>query len=79
MSLEYVERVIHEYILYDSTTLFAALDIATGELVTQCNTRNPHHELLAFLRVIEKSVLSDLDLHLIVDNYPTHKHPKAKA
>ena len=79
MGLGYVEGVTRDYIRNGTTTLFAALDVATGEVVTQCKPCHRHQEFLAFLREIEKSVPTELDLHLIVDNYATHKHPKVKA
>ena len=59
--------------------MFAALDIATGEVLTQCKRRHRHQEFLAFLRHIDNSVPAHLDIHLVVDNYATHKHPKVKA
>ena len=74
-----MEGVTHDYIRHGTTTLFAAVDVATGEVITQCKPRHRHQEFLAFLREIEKSVPTELDLHLIVDNYATHKHPKVKA
>jgi putative transposase len=54
--------------------LFAALDVATGEVITQCKPCHRHQEFLGFLRQIEKSVPEGLDVHLIVDNSCTHKH-----
>jgi putative transposase len=60
-------------------TLIAALDIATGEVITQCKPRHRHQEFLSFLSHIEKSVPSEVDIHLIVDNYCTHKHAKVRA
>jgi len=74
MGLGYVEGVTHDYIRHGTTTLFAALEVATGEVLTQCRPRHWHQELLGFLRQIEKSVPEDLDVHLIVDSYCTHKH-----
>ena len=74
MGLGYVEGVTHDYICHGTTTLFAALDVATGEVLTQCRPRHRHQEFLGFLRQIEKSVPEDLDVHLIVDNDCTHKH-----
>jgi putative transposase len=53
--------------------------VATGEVLTQCRPRHRHQEFLGFLRQIEKSVPEDLDVHLIVDNYCTHKHAKVRA
>lgn len=79
MGLGYVEGVTHDYVRHGTTTLFAALDIATGEVLTQCKRRHRHQEFLAFLRHIDANVPDDLDVHLIVDNYATHKHPKVKA
>jgi hypothetical protein len=51
--------------------------VATGEVITQCKPRHRHQEFLGFLRQIETSVPEDLDLHLIIDNYCTHKHALA--
>ena len=79
MGLGYVEGVTHDYIRHGTTTLFAALDVATGEVMTQCRPRHRHQEFLGFLRQIEKSVPEELDVHLIVDNYCTHKHAKVRA
>ena len=72
-----------------TTTLFAALDVATGEVVHEClprveggdtrNSRPWHQEFLRFLRKIERSVASELDIHVILDNYATHKHPAVRA
>lgn len=79
MGLGYVEGVTHDYIRHGTTTLFAALDIASGEVIAQCKPRHRHQEFLSFLRHIEANVPEDLDVHLIADNYATHKHPKVKA
>ena len=79
MGLGYVEGVTHDYIRHGTTTLFAALDVATREVLTQCRPRHRHQEFLGFLRQIEKPVQEDLDVHLIVDNYCTHKHAKVRA
>ncbi len=59
--------------------MFAALDVGTGEVLTQCRPRHRHQEFLGFLRLIEKSVPEDLYVHLIVDNYCTHKHAKVHS
>ncbi len=77
--LGYVEGVTHDYIRHGTTTLFAALDVATGEVITQCKPRHRHQEFLGFLRQIEQSVPAELDVHLIVDNYATHKHAKVRS
>jgi putative transposase len=79
MGLGYVEGVTHDYIRHGTTTLFAALDVATGEVITRCKPRHRHQDFLGFLRQIEKSVPGDLDIHLVVDNYCTHKHAKVRA
>ncbi len=51
----------------------------TGEVITQCKPRHRHHEFLDFRRQIEQSVPVELDVHLIVDNYATHKHAKVRS
>src|SRR6266498_4432572 len=78
LGLGYVEGVTHDYVRHGTTTLFAALDLASGEVLTQCKPRHRHQEFLQFLRHIEASVPDDLEVHLIVDNYCTHKHAKVK-
>lgn len=60
------------------TTLFVALDIATGQALTRCKRRHRHQEDLDFLKHVEANVPQDLDMHLLVDNYSTHKHAKVK-
>ena len=78
LGLGYVEGVTHGYIRHGTTTLFAALDVATGQVLTQCKRRHRHQEFLAFLKHIDANVPSELDVHLIVDNYSPHKHAKIK-
>ena len=78
MGLGYVEGVTHDYKRHGTTTLFAALDVATGEVITRCHPRHRHQEFLSFLRQIDRSVPEHLDVHLIADNYATHKHPKVR-
>ena len=77
LGLGYVEGVTHDYKRHGTTTLFAALDVATGEVMTR-KSRHRHQEFLQFLRHIETNVPEDLDIHLVVDNYATHKHAKVK-
>jgi transposase len=72
MGLGYLEGVTHDYVRHGTTTLFAALNTATGEVIAQCKPRHRHQEFLAFLRHVDQA-------HLIVDNYATHKHPKVRA
>lgn len=79
MGLGYLEGVTHDYIRHGTTTLFAALNAATGEVIAQCKSRHRHQEFLAFLKHVDEAVPEELDVHLIVDNYATHKHPKVKA
>jgi transposase len=71
--------ITHDYKRHGTTTLFAALDVATGTVLGTCMKRHRHQEFLRFLRVINRNTDKRLDLHLIVDNYATHKHPKVKA
>src|ERR1035437_5181375 len=78
MGLGYVEGVTHDYRRHGTTTLFAALDTARGTVIAQCRQRHRHQEYLDFLRQIEKNVPAELDVHVIVDNYATHKHPRVK-
>lgn len=69
----------HDYKRHGTTTLFAALNVATGEVVGQCYERHRHDEFLAFLKKLERQTPKALDLHLIADNYATHKHPAVRA
>lgn len=59
--------------------MFAALDVASGQVLTQCKAHHRHQEFLAFLKHIEAAVPADLDVHLIIDNYCTHKHAKVRS
>ena len=67
------ERRSHDYKRHGTTTLFAALDVATASVIGQCLPRRRSQEFLTFLGMIEGNVPSDLDLHLVMDNYATHK------
>jgi transposase len=69
----------HDYKRHGTTTLFAALEVATGKVIGQCMQKHRHQEFLRFLRMVERNTPKDLDLHLIADNYATHKHAKVKA
>ena len=73
------ERRTHDYMRHGTTTLFAALDIATGEVIGEVHRRHRSSEFLRFLRTIEASVPPHLDVHLVMDNYGTHKTPSIKA
>ncbi len=68
-----LERRTHDYRRYGTTTLFAALDVATGRVIGQCRARHRSTEFRSFLNLIETNVPKGLDVHLIMDNYGTHK------
>lgn len=68
----------HDYKRNGTSTLFAALNVFTGEVIGECKQRHRHQEFLSFLKTVEKQTPKDLELHVIVDNYSTHKHQKVK-
>ena len=78
MGLGYVEGVTHDYIRHGTTTLFAALDVATGNVIARCKQHHRHQEYLDFLKHVDKNVPEDLDIHVVVDNYSPHKHANVK-
>jgi len=78
MGLGYLQGYTHDYLRHGTTTLFAALDVATGQVLAQCKKRHRHQEFLQFLRHIDVNVPTDLEVHLVVDNYATHKHQKVR-
>ena len=69
----------HDYKRHGTTTLFAALNTLDGTVISMCQPRHRHEEWLAFLRLIERKTPKHLQLHLIVDNYGTHKHPAVQT
>ena len=69
----------HDYKRNGTTTLFAALNVLDGQVIAQCQQRHRHGEWLKFLKKIERETPKDKTLHLIVDNYATHKHPVVQA
>jgi putative transposase len=71
-----IERRTHDYKRHGTTTLFAALNTLTGSLVGRCYTRHRHQEFLNFLNMLNRTVPRDKDIHIIADNYATHKHEK---
>src|SRR5438034_10540337 len=79
LGLGYIEGLTHDYTRHGTTTLFAALDIKTGAVFGQCKRRHRHREFLAFLTDLDAQVPAQLELHLILDNYGTHKHWKVRA
>lgn len=76
---EQVERRTPEYQRHGTTTLFAALDVATGRVITEMHKRHRTEEFLKFLRHIDAEVEPALDIHVIADNYATHKSPRVKS
>ena len=78
LGLGYVQGVTHDYRRHGTTTLFLALDTAKGTVIGRCRRRHRHQEYLDFLRQIEQNVPAKLDVHIIVDNYATHKHPRVQ-
>ncbi len=73
------ERRTHDYQRHGTTSLFAALDLASGRVIGELHRRHRSKEFLTFLRTIEANVPTTLDVHLILDNYGTHKTPSVKA
>jgi len=72
------ERQTHDYQRHGTTTLFAALNVLEGTVIGECLPRHRHQEFLRFLDRIDQSVESGLDIHLVLDNYGTHKHPSVR-
>ncbi len=73
------ERRTHDYYRHGTTSLFAALDIATGQVIGHCQKRHRQQEFVRFLERIERTVPAELEVHLVLDNYATHKTPKVAA
>ena len=69
----------HDYYRHGTVTLFAALNYMDGKIISRTEDRHTHVEWLRFLRQLDRETAKDVDLHLIVDNYATHKHAKVKA
>ena len=72
------ERQTHDYVRHGTTTLFAALEVATGKVTDACYDRHTNAEFLAFLKQVAKAY-PRVQLHVVADNYATHKHPAVKA
>ena len=68
----------HDYKRHGTTSPFAAMDVASGEVIGQTYRRHRHQELLRFLRKVEKEVPKGREIHIILDNYSTHKHRKVR-
>lgn len=75
-----VERGTHDYVRNGTTSLFAALDVATGQVIGRCHRRHRHQEFLKFLDHIDATVLHEdgVTVHLVMDNYATHKTPAVR-
>jgi transposase len=72
------EKATHDYVRHGTTTLFAALQVATGKVTDACHERHTHAEFLAFLKQVAKAY-PRVPLHVVADNYATHKHPAVQA
>ena len=79
LSFGVAERRSHDYVRHGTTTLFAALDLATGKVIGELHRRHRSIEFLKFLRTIDQNVPPGLDIHLVMDNYGTHKSPTVKS
>jgi transposase len=69
----------HDYKRHGTTTLFAALNVLDGKVIGQCMSRHRHHEFIRFLNKINRQTPAEREVHLILDNYATHKHPKVRV
>jgi len=72
------EKQTHDYVRHGTTTLFAALEVATGKVVDACYPRHRHQEFLAFLKQVAKAY-PRVKLHIVVDNYATHVCPESEV
>jgi transposase len=79
MDMNYTESMTHDYKRNGTTSLFAALNTATGEVIGTCKEKHTHKEWIEFLKLVEKQVPKEKEIHIICDNYVTHKHPKVKS
>ena len=78
LGLGYVEGVTHDNVRNGRTSLFAALDVGTGKVLARCRHRQRHQEFLSLLQQVGRNVPNNLDIHLIIDNYCSHKQGKVK-
>lgn len=69
----HAQKRTHDYVRHGTTSLFAALDVASGRVIGQCHRQHRHQEFLRFLRRIEQEVPQEMEIHLVLDNYATHK------
>jgi putative transposase len=73
------ERRTHDYYRHGTTSLFAALDIATGKVIGSCQKKHRQQEFVRFLNQIDRTIPAGREIHLVLDNYATHKTPKVAA
>lgn len=78
LGMGYIKTKTHDYYRHGTTTLFAALNYLDGSLISNTQKKHRHEEWLIFLKQIDKETPKELDLHLIIDNYSTHKHQNVK-
>jgi transposase len=78
LGIGHIRTRTHDYIRHGTITLFAALNYLDGKIISRTAKRHTHLEWLAFLKQLDKETPKELDLHLIIDNYATHKHPEVK-
>lgn len=79
LGIGHIRTQTHDYVRHGTLTLFTALDYLNGRLIANLQTQHRHQEWLVFLKKINRETPKDLQLHLIVDNYATHKHPVVRA
>ena len=79
LGVGHIRTATHDYIRHGTVTLFAALNYLEGKIVSMLASQHRHQEWLRFLKRIDRQTPKGLDLHLIVDNYSTHKHPEVRA
>jgi transposase len=79
LGVGHVRTATHDYIRHGTLTLFAALSYLDGKIFRQTAPRHTHKQWLAFLKKLDAETPPDLTLHLVIDNYSTHKHPKVKS
>jgi hypothetical protein len=78
LGIGHIRTKTHDYVRHGTLTLFAALNYLEGKLITRLGASHRHQEWLAFLKLIDRQSPADLDIHIIADNYATHKHPEVK-
>jgi transposase len=79
LGVGHIKTATHDYIRHGTVTLFAALNYLDGKIVRRTAARHTHREWLGFLKHLDRQAPKDLTLHLIIDNYATHKHPKVRS